>query len=214
MKKVFLLTFMALSMTAMAQQITPLTVEVIEPKLDSLRALYASEPQVYLATLNSLQKQMDANSKDLKTARSVLKQEQDHAKDVESFLKDAGKTAETMKKLYAKEEDELRDMQKTIEKQQRSLGKATELNKQTRDAYQQLLEQEQKDLGYAIREVAERKRAIADMETQLQNSKTRLQNYVNDVEQKANALDQLEAEWRTRNDQLKAELKYAKSLKK
>ncbi|MCR5049698.1 MAG: hypothetical protein K6A36_01285 [Paludibacteraceae bacterium] len=214
MKKVFVLVCMALSMSAMAQRLTPLTVEVFDPKLDSIRAVCAADPQLFVATLNSIQRAMDENAKELKEARNVLKQEQSHAKEKDSYLKDISNTAATLKKLYSKEEEELRSMQKNIEKQQRTLSKLPDLNRETREMYQHMLEKEQKDLGYSIREVAERQRATSDMETEFQNEKTRLQNYMINLEQKASALDQLEALWRTRNDQLKAEIKYAKSLKK
>lgn len=214
MKKVFVLAFMALSLTAMAQRITPLTVEVYEPKLDSIRALYAADPQTFLTTLYSIQKAMDENARELKDARNVLKQEQTHAKEKDSYLKDFAKTVESINKLYDKEEEEYKSMQKSIEKQQRSLAKLTDLNRESREYYQHLLEKEQKELGYGIREVAERKRTISDLGTDIQSEQTRLQNFVISLEQKASALDQLDALWRTRNDQLKAEIKYAKSLKK
>ena len=52
MKKVFLLGFLALSMVAMAQQVTPVTVEIAELKIDSLRAAYLSQPPMYRTALD------------------------------------------------------------------------------------------------------------------------------------------------------------------
>ena len=101
---------------------------------------------------------------------------------------------------------------KSVEKQQKTLNKQKELNQETRDNYLMLLDKQQKELGYSIREVADRQRAISDMETTLQNGQTRLQSYIQETQQKAVELAQLEAELKARTATLKAEQKSAKSM--
>ena len=118
-----------------------------------------------------------------------------------------------LKKLYAKEEGELKSMQKVVEKQQKTVARQKDLNKENRDSYLVFLERQQKELGYSLREVADRQHAISGLETTIQNHQTNLQSFVHEIEQKELTLSQLEATLKTRMAQLKAELKTAKSLK-
>ena len=212
MKKFFLLAFAALSMTAMAQKVTPINVTLADFKVDSLRALYMAEPIMYRASLDAVAQALNKNAEELKAAKAILKVEQQHAKEKAASLKDALKMTGSLKKLYEKEDSEVKAMQKVVEKQQKTLAKQAELNQETRDAYAALLDQQQKELGYSIREIAERARAIADLETQIQNSQTELQAYEQQVAQKAHDLAVLEAELKGRQNAVKNEQKAAKSM--
>jgi chromosome segregation ATPase len=212
MKKYFIIAFMALGMSAMAQHVTPLSIEIADMKLDSLRTLYVSEPTMYRAALEVVAQSLEKNAEEIKAAKAVLKVEQSHAKEMGNSLKEAAKMTASLKKLYAKEEGELKSMQKVVEKQQKTLNKQKELNQSTRDNYLLFLEKQQKELGYSLREVADRQRAIADLETSIQNGQTRLQTYIQETQQKALELAQLEAELKARTATLKAEQKTAKSL--
>ena len=212
MKKIFFIAFMALGMSAMAQHVTPLSIELAEVKIDSLRTLYVTEPTMYRASLEVVAQGLAKNAEDIKAAKSELKVEQAHAKEMGNSLKEATKMAASLKKLYAKEEGELKSMQKVVEKQQKTLNKQKELNQESRDNYLMLLDKQQKELGYSIREVADRQRSISDMETTLQNGQTRLQSYIQETQQKAVELAQLEAELKARTATLKAEQKSAKSM--
>ena len=212
MKKILFIAFLALGMSAMAQHVTPLSIEIADMKLDSLRTLYVSEPTMYRAALEVVAQNLAKNAEEIKAAKAELKVEQAHAKEMGNSLKEATKMNASLKKLYAKEESELKSMQKVVEKQQKTLNKQKELNQETRDNYLQILEKQQKELGYSIREVADRQHAISDMETTLQNGQTRLQSYIQETQQKAVELAQLEAQLKERTATLKAEQKSAKSM--
>lgn len=212
MKKFVLSAFMALSMVAVAQTVTPITIQVAEFKKDSLRALYISEPPMYRASLDIVEKALDKNMEDLKTAKAELKVEQTLAKEMKNSLAQATKMAASMKKLYAQEESQLKSMQKEIEGQQKMLNKQKDLNKESREAYMGFLENQQKELGYALREVAERQRAVAELETAVQNSQTQLQTYNQQITTKATELARIEAKIKEVLTSLKAEQKAAKSL--
>lgn len=212
MKKFFTLAFLAVGMTVMAQHVTPLNIQIAELKFDSLRALYITEPDMYRASLMGVEKQLGENEKQLKAARAELKAEQSHVKTMGNALKEAGATAANLSKLYGKESDEIKDMQKSIEKQQKALAKQTALNEETRTSFSDLLDREQKELGYSLREVAERQREMANIQTQLQNMQTQLQVFDAEVQQKAQDLAQLEAVYKERVSLLKAEQKTAKAL--
>lgn len=212
MKKFFVTAFMALSIAAMAQHVTPLNIQIDEVKIDSLRTLYLSEPTMYRASLNVVEQALDKNANELKAAKAELKVEQNHAKEMSSSLKEASKMAASLKKLYDKEEAELKAMQKVVEQQQKTIGRQTGLNQETRDNYGRFLEKQQKELGYSIREVADRQRAIADLETAIQNGQTNLQSYIQEIEQKAAAIAQADALYKQRVATLKAEQKAAKTM--
>jgi len=212
MKKFFLMAFAALSVSAMAQNVTPVNITLTDFKVDSLRALYMAEPIMYRASLDAVAQALNKDAANIKTVKNELKVEQQHAKEKANSLKEAAKMTASLKKLYAKEESELKAMQKVVENQQRTLAKQKELNQETRDAYTALLEQQQKELGYSLREVAERDRAISELETQIQNSQSQLQAYEQQTVQKASQLAQLEAELKARQASVKAEQKAAKSL--
>lgn len=212
MKKYFVTAFMALSIAAMAQHVTPLAIQIDEVKIDSLRTLYISEPTMYRASLDVVAQALERNAEELKAAKAELKVEQSHAKEMSSSLKEANKMAASLKKLYAKEESELKSMQKVVEQQQKTVGRQTSLNQETRDNYARFLEKQQKELGYSIHEVADRQRAITDLETAIQNGQTNLHGYNQEIEQKAAALAQLEATYKQRVATLKSEQKAAKTM--
>ena len=206
------MAFMAMSMVMMAQHVTPLNIQIAEVKLDSLRTLYQTEPTMYRASLDVVAQQLARNNEEIKQAEAELKSEQAHAKEMENAIKEATKMSASLKKLYAKEESEIKSMQKIVEKQQRALTKQKALNEANKQNYSQLLEQQQKELGYELREIAERIRAISDLESVLQNSQTNLIAFMREIEDKATRLATLKAQYKERLAILKAEQKAAKSM--
>ena len=151
MKKVFFFVFAACCMTAAAQHVVPVNIQVVDLKLDSLRALYQTEPTMYRASLDVLSQQLAKNAEELKTAKTQLKAEQEHGKQMQTSLKEASKMTASLKKLYAQEEKELKNMQKIVAGQQRNLSKQMSLSDATSDDYTRFLETKQKELGYSIR---------------------------------------------------------------
>ena len=212
MKKIFLMAFVALSVSAMAQKVTPISITLYDVKLDSLRALYMSEPIMYRAAMDNVANELSKNADELKRIKAQWKVEQQHAKERANSLKEATQMMKSLKSLYGKEEAELKSMQKVVEKQQSTLSKQSELNDETRESYVAFLDAQQKELGYALREVAERSRAISELETQIQNAQTNLKDFEQQVNSKAAEIAQLEAELKTRQASVKAEQKAAKSM--
>lgn len=212
MKKIFLFAFAALSLSVMAQHVTPVSITVTEVKLDSLRAKYMSEPIMYRASLDALLVELNRDTEALKAAKTELKVEKAHADQIDKTLKQTAKMVGSLKKIYSNEEKELRSLQKTIEKQQKTLNKQNELNQETRDSYLRILERQQKELGYLLREVAERQRALAELDTSIQNKQTDRQNYVQETQQKTVELAGIEAQIKERIALVKAEQKSAKAM--
>ena len=213
MKKIFVMAFLALGLSAMAQHVAPLTIEIADLQVDSLRAKYLTEPAMYRAALEAVSLDLTKNSEQIKAAKSELKDEQNHAKEMDGSLKEALKMTAELKKVYDKEEVALKAMQKTIEKQQRKLASNRRLNKEARENYGHMLEKQQKELGYSLREVAERQHSVSDLETSIQNWQTSLQYFVQETVQKEGEIAKLEALCKQRQAELKAELKAAKKIK-
>ena len=212
MRKYILLAFAALSISAFAQKVTPLNIELAELKTDSLRTLYIAEPAMYRASLEVVAQALDKNAKEVSEAKAILKDEQSHAKEMASSIKEALKMTAALTKTYEKEEATLKSMQKTVEKQQRKLNSQKKLNQEARDSYSQMLDKQQKELGYSLRELAERQRAVAELNTSIQDWQSQLQAFEQQLIQKASDLTLIENQLKERLSALKAEQKFAKSL--
>ena len=212
MKKFFLMAVLALSMSAFAQRVTPLNITLAEVKLDSLRTLYLAEPIMYRASLDAVAQALEKNDKEIKAAKTELKVEKQHAKEMGTSLKKAESMVASLKKLYGKEENELRNMSKTVEKQMKTLGKQNELNDETRNQYRSFLEKQQQELNYSLRDVAERARAISDLETSIQNAKSNLSQFEQQANLKESELKFMETQLKERQKLVKEEQKAAKSL--
>ena len=212
MRKIVTTALLAMSMVVMAQHVTPVSIKVMDLKLDSLRSKYISEPTMYLSALKVLEQDLEQDMATLKMARITLKDEQAHAKEMTATIQNAFKLAGNLRKTYDQEEKDLIEMQKTIEKQLTAMGKKVALNQETRDAYTEILATQQKELNYSLREVADRKRALTDVEEGLRSGQNKAQNYSHEVLQKATELDRLEKLCKSNKAALKNEQKVAKSI--
>ncbi len=213
MKKIVVVALMAFSMAAVAQQVTPLSIQLAEFNRDSLRNLYLSQPAMYRASLDVVAKDLAKNADEVKTARAELKIEQAHAKEIGNSLKKATKMAASLKKLYGKERGELNKMRNAVEDQQKTLKNQVELNEATRNSYFAFLEKEQHELGEAISEVADRLRSIEDLENAIRAGQTSLQSYGSQLAQKGAELDRIDAQLKQRVASVQAEQKTAKTMK-
>ena len=213
MKKIVVVALMAFSMAAVAQQVTPLSIQLAEFNRDSLRNLYLSQPAMYRASLDVVANDLAKNADEVKAARAELKIEQAHAKEIGNSLKKATKMAASLKKLYGKERGELNKMRNAVEDQQKTLKNQVELNEATRNSYFAFLEKEQHELGEAISEVADRLRSIEDLENAIRAGQTSLQSYGSQLAQKAAELDRIDAQLKQRVASVQAEQKTAKTMK-
>lgn len=213
MKKIVVVALMAFSMAAVAQQVTPLSIQLAEFNRDSLRNLYLSQPAMYRASLDVVANDLAKNADEVKAARAELKIEQAHAKEIGNSLKKATKMAASLKKLYGKERGELNKMRNAVEDQQKTLKNQVELNEATRNSYFAFLEKEQHELGEAISEVADRLRSIEDLENAIRAGQTSLQSYGSQLVQKGAELDRIDAQLKQRVASVQAEQKTAKTMK-
>jgi len=212
-KKIVVVALMAFSMAAVAQQVTPLSIQLAEFNRDSLRNLYLSQPAMYRASLDVVANDLAKNADEVKAARAELKIEQAHAKEIGNSLKKATKMAASLKKLYGKERGELNKMRNAVEDQQKTLKNQVELNEATRNSYFAFLEKEQHELGEAISEVADRLRSIEDLENAIRAGQTSLQSYGSQLVQKGAELDRIDAQLKQRVASVQAEQKTAKTMK-
>lgn len=212
MKKLFLLALLSLTMTAFAQHVAPLTIQVAEIKLDSLRDAYLAQPTMYRASLEVVAEQLAKNEQEIKAAKDELKVEKAHAKEMAKSVKDGLKRIASLKALYAEEEEKIDVMLKTLEVQQKKIGKMTELNTETRDSYIQMLTTQQQSLEQSVREITERVQTVMQIEEMLQNAQLACQAFEQEIEKKEFDLAQIEVQYKDRKAILKAEQKSAKSI--
>lgn len=213
MKNVFVIFLMGFSLTIMAQHVTPLDIKIAELNLDSLRRAYLAQPTMYRASLDVVAEQLEENAQQIKEAQNELRIEMIHAKEMRRVLNEGVKRLSVLKKIYAKEEAEIKSLMETLEDQRQKLEKQTELNQQTRDGYIQMFSDEYSRLEQTLSDLANRVQEATLLSNELQNATFSYQTYEQELERKAFDLAQVEALYETRKDALKAEQRAAKSLK-
>ena len=213
MKNVFVIFLMGFSLTIMAQHVTPLDIKIAELNLDSLRGAYLAQPTMYRASLDVVAEQLEENAQQIKEAQNELRIEMIHAKEMRRVLNEGVKRLSVLKKIYAKEEAEIKALMETLENQRQKLEKQTELNQQTRDGYIQMFSDEYSRLEQTLSDLANRVQEATLLSNELQNATFSYQTYEQELERKAFDLAQVEALYETRKDALKAEQRAAKSLK-
>ena len=213
MKNVFVIFLMGFSLTIMAQHVTPLDIKIAELNLDSLREAYLAQPTMYRASLDVVAEQLEENAQQIKEAQNELRIEMTHAKEMRRVLNEGLKRLSVLKKIYAKEEAEIKSLMETLENQRQKLEKQTELNQQTRDGYIQMFSNEYSRLEQTLSDIANRVQEATLLSNELQNATFSYQTYEQELERKAFDLAQVEALYETRKDALKAEQRAAKSLK-
>lgn len=213
MKNVFVIFLMGFSLTIMAQHVTPLDIKIAELNLDSLRGAYLAQPTMYRASLDVVAEHLEENAQQIKEAQNELRIEMIHAKEMRRVLNEGVKRLSVLKKIYAKEEAEIKSLMETLEDQRQKLEKQTELNQQTRDGYIQMFSDEYSRLEQTLSDLANRVQEATLLSNELQNATFAYQTYEQELERKAFDLAQVEALYETRKDALKAEQRAAKSLK-
>ena len=213
MTNVFVIFLMGFSLTIMAQHVTPLDIKIAELNLDSLRGAYLAQPTMYRASLDVVAEQLEENAQQIKEAQNELRIEMIHAKEMRRVLNEGVKRLSVLKKIYAKEEAEIKSLMETLEDQRQKLEKQTELNQQTRDGYIQMFSDEYSRLEQTLSDLANRVQEATLLSNELQNATFAYQTYEQELERKAFDLAQVEALYETRKDALKAEQRAAKSLK-
>ena len=213
MKNVFVIFLMGFSLTIMAQHVTPLDIKIAELNLDSLRGAYLAQPTMYRASLDVVAEQLEENAQQIKETQNELRIEMIHAKEMRRVLNEGVKRLSVLKKIYAKEEAEIKSLMETLEDQRQKLEKQTELNQQTRDGYIQMFSNEYSRLEQTLSDLANRVQEATLLSNELQNATFSYQTYEQELERKAFDLAQVEALYETRKDALKAEQRAAKSLK-
>ena len=213
MKNVFVIFLMGFSLTIMAQHVTPLDIKIAELNLDSLREAYLAQPTMYRASLDVVAEQLEENAQQIKEAQNELRIEMTHAKEMRRVLNEGLKRLSVLKKIYAKEEAEIKSLMETLENQRQKLEKQTELNQQTRDGYIQMFSNEYSRLEQTLSDLANRVQEATQLSSELQNATFSYQTYEQELVRKAFDLAQVEALYETRKDALKAEQRAAKSLK-
>lgn len=212
MKKLFLLAFVSISMTAMAQHVNPLSITIAEINLDSLRNAYLAQPTMYRASLEVVAEQLEQNAQQIKSATQELKQEQAHGKEIARATKEANKNLTAILKQYDKEETEKDALLVMIEQQKKKLGRQDKLNPQTSEYYEQMINDQQQILEQSLKDLEIRKQQVEQLLEAWQTLQLKYQIYNQEIEKKAFDLAQTEVLLKERMKILKEEQKAAKSL--
>ena len=212
MKKSFLFVlFAALTLTASAQHVTPLTIKLTEVDLNSLRSQY--QGQAYLLELQRLDMLLKDDTKLLKDAQNQLKAENDYYNQMTSYVDKAEASFKNLQALSQKELDEFNKLKDNAEKQLRNLNSATNLKPETRTKVVDCLQEQRRGLEAAINATTSRQSQLANQPAQLQQMRTDLMVMSNELVNKETDLKQLETSLKTRREVIKAETKNVKAQK-
>jgi chromosome segregation ATPase len=215
MKRVFFaLALVAFSLGMSAQHVNPLNIKLAEFNLDSMRTQYVNQTEMYSTELQHIVLLQDADTKAIKEAWKELKDEKAHAKNVAACLKEVNSSVNNLEKSAQKEIDVIKNMIKTIEKQQKSLRELKKLSVDTRDAYNDYLVGEKQYLDNMLDELTARQKNLSDALNGAQSLQTSLDAYNLEIQQKELDLKQLEATCKARVETIKAEQKIVKAMLK
>ena len=212
MKKIFIIAFVSLSMATMAQHVSPLSFQIAEINLDSLRNAYLSQPTMYRASLEVVAEQLEQNAQQIKSATQELKQEQVHGKEIARATKEANKNLTALQNLYEKEESEKDALLVMIEQQKKKLTRQDKINSQTTDYYVKMLNEQQQIVEQSMSDLKIRKQQVEQLLEEWQALLLKYQTYNQEIEKKAFELAQTEVLLKERMKILKEEQKAAKSL--
>ena len=212
MKKICILAFMCLTVSVMAQHVNPLSIQIAEINLDSLRNAYLAQPTMYRASLEVVAEQLEQNAQQIKSATQELKQEQAHGKEIARATKEANKNLTALQNLYEKEESEKDALLVMIEQQKKKLTRQDKVNSQTTDYYVQMLNEQQQIVEQSMSDLKIRKQQVEQLLEEWQALQFKYQTYTQEIEKKAFELAQTEVLLKERMKILKEEQKAAKSL--
>jgi hypothetical protein len=199
-------------MATMAQHVSPLSIQIAEINLDSLRNAYLSQPTMYRASLEVVAEQLEQNVQQIKSATQELKQEQAHGKEIARATKEANKNLIALQNLYEKEESEKDALLVMIEQQKKKLTRQDKVNSQTTDYYVQMLNEQQQIVEQSMSDLKIRKQQVEQLLEEWQALQLKYQTYNQEIEKKAFELAQTEVLLKERMKILKEEQKAAKSL--
>jgi uncharacterized protein (DUF3084 family) len=199
-------------MATMAQHVSPLSIQIAEINLDSLRNAYLAQPTMYRASLEVVAEQLEQNAQQIKSATQELKQEQAHGKEIARATKEANKNLTAILKQYDKEETERDALLVMIEQQKKKLGRQDKLNSQTADYYVKMINEQQQILEQSVKDLKIRKQQVEQLLEEWQALQFKYQTYTQEIEKKAFELAQTEVLLKERMKILKEEQKAAKSL--
>lgn len=212
MKKIgFIFASVALCATLNAQHVTPLTINLPDFSLDSLRTVYAADAPMYRAELERIQNVQDANEKAISQARRELKDEKTHAKDVAAYLKERESAITNLQKACETEQKALANMQSSVEKTLKKVQKTSLLNRQSQDMRVTALQGDKKEVIRLQDELAARQKRLTAMLDRVRADQGELATFNIEIQNKEVDLTQLENTLKVRKESVKAELKNVKA---
>lgn len=212
MKKTIIFSLFALlTLSLSAQHVTPITIQLTELNLDSLRKQYSG--QSYLLELQRLDKLMREDSKLLNDAQKQLKAEQNHYKKMMSFIEKAESSYKNLQALSQKEIAEFSKVKDLTDKQLREVNTSDELNQDTRLKAVEQLQIQRRALEATINATTNRQSQLANQPVHLQQMRTDFMVFNNEMTNKETSIKQMETTLKANRDIIKSEMKNVKSQK-
>lgn len=215
MKKVMLLAAVIVAALSInAQHVVPVSLNLTEYKLDSLRVQYVNDPVGYLAQLQQVEIAQKQDADELKSLQKQLKDEKNFAKERAGLLKDADKVLKQLEKDTQSSNKALISLRNGMEKSHRSIQKQSLVNQDAKETttasiseYKALVEQE-------IHASSARLTQISKVKSSVASAHTGLESFNAEVASKEAKIKELEAKQKANVAEIKAQIKAAKEAVK
>ena len=207
MKKVFLwMAFATFSLALNAQHATPLDFTLTSVNLDSLRAEY---PNIldYKTELEFIQKSQKTDATNLSDAQKQLKEEQTLQKNTVKYLQTVSKSISTLEKKYQDTKKQYEALRKECNKQREAARKLNALGPNNSKLLEKMLNTDYRTFEIGESDIQNRLGSLAEQKRILNQAIGDWSNLSLELTQKENNLKRVEADFKIRQEAVKAELK-------
>ena len=197
------------------KHISPITIQLIEFNMDTMRSATGGNLDMYLTHLTSLQGDLERQAKNIEEAKKNLKAEKKLYDAQVAFMKNRQGTIKNAKKYYENEEKSYDSQIKDIKKQYDLIQKMTDVSSTAMQEQLALIKDVEQDCNDRKANAAQMIQKIVDTEEKsIDEAYEMLSQYLIELNDKTTRLDNLATQTKSHLDIVKAQIKSIKDQAK
>ena len=197
------------------KHVSPITIQLIEFNMDTMRAASDGNLDLYLTHLSSLQNDLEKQSKDIVAAQKNLKSEKKLYDAQVAFMKKRQGMVKNAKKFFETEGKNYESQIKDIKKQYDLIQKMTDVSSVAMQEQLALLRRLEDDCNERKANAAQMIQKIAENdEKRIDHAYETLSQYIIEINDKTTRLDNLATQTKSHLDIVKAQIKSIKDQAK
>lgn len=214
MKKIALIAIATIAFgMANAQHVSPISFNLVEYNLDTLRAQFPDAANYYVE-INNLKDRIATDANALKVVEKELKDEKAHLKNLNTFVKERTKQLGALEKLYTTEIKQLEAYQKTLNNQKKNVQNTTKIEQQSRMDFIQNMNDRADNATIALNDCNARLAKIQAEREIMKEVVINVAGYDNEIQHKELNFKNMSAQNKEQAGIIKAEEKLAKAAAK